>query len=106
MSHAPSTAKTRIKRLRIIGLLEGISYLVLLGIAMPLKYYAGYPMAVKVVGWAHGLLFVLFLAAVLQAAITLKWPVGRVLTAFFASILPFGPFVFDRILQKEEQTVS
>lgn len=106
MNYTPSIAKTRIKRLRIIGLLEGVSYLVLLGIAMPLKYYAGYPMAVKVVGWIHGLLFVLFLVAVLQTAVILKWTVGRVLAAFFASIVPFGPFVLDKSLQKEEKAVS
>lgn len=106
MNNTSSIAKARIKRLRIIGILEGLSYLILLGIAMPLKYYAGYPMAVKVVGWIHGLLFVLFLAAVLQTALTLKWTVGKVIAAFFASIVPFGPFILDKSLQKEEQAVS
>ena len=54
-----------IGRLRFVGLLEGVSLLVLLGIAMPLKYLANQPDAVKLVGWAHGVLFVLFVVLVL-----------------------------------------
>lgn len=106
MNHTQSTAKAHIRRLRIIGLLEGISYLVLLGIAMPLKYYAGYPMAVKVVGWIHGLLFVLFIIALAQATLTLKWKPGKVIAAFIASLLPFGTFVLDKNLQQEEQAIT
>lgn len=105
MKHTQNTGKACIKRLRIIGLLEGISYLILLGIAMPLKYYAGYPMAVKVVGWIHGLLFVLFIIALAQATLILKWKPGKVIAAFVASLLPFGTFVLDKKLQKEEQAI-
>ena len=53
-------------RLRLVGGLEGISYLLLLGVAMPLKYLAGMPAMVQVAGWIHGLLFTLFVAAVLE----------------------------------------
>ena len=67
---------TPIGRLRLVGILEGISFLVLLGIAMPLKYLAGQPEAVKVVGWAHGALFVLYVGAVMQAALAHGWGVG------------------------------
>ncbi|HTO03360.1 MAG TPA: DUF3817 domain-containing protein, partial [Opitutus sp.] len=49
--------KTPLSRLRFIGWWEGVSFLVLLGIAMPLKYLAGEPAAVRVVGMAHGILF-------------------------------------------------
>jgi integral membrane protein len=94
-----------IRRLRIIGLLEGTSFLVLLGIAMPLKYIAGLPAAVKVVGWVHGLLFILFLLALAEAAVALRWPWKRVLGALVASVVPFGPFVLDARLRREEHAV-
>lgn len=92
-----------VKRLRIIGILEGISYLVLLGIAMPLKYMADMPAPVKYVGWAHGLLFVLFVAAVANAAIAKRWSILKVLAALVASVLPFGPFILDAKLLKQEE---
>jgi integral membrane protein len=91
-----------VARLRFIGILEGISYLVLLGIAMPLKYYADMPVAVKYVGWAHGLLFVLFMIALAQVWMVKKWSFLKVLLAFIASLLPFGTFVLDRKLRNEE----
>ena len=64
---------TPLTRLRIAALLEGVSFLVLLGVAMPLKYYADYPMAVTVVGTVHGVLFLLFALAVLNVSARLRW---------------------------------
>ncbi len=90
-----------LERLRAVGFLEGTSYLLLLGVAMPLKYLAGMPGMVRVVGWAHGLLFVLFVAAIFDAARRHRWPAGRVLGALAASVLPFGPFVLDRRLRED-----
>jgi len=92
-----------IGRLRAIGLCEGISFLVLLGIAMPLKYLAGIPAAVKVVGWVHGLLFILFMAALAEVAVTRRWGISRVLGALMASVVPFGPFVLDARLRREQE---
>lgn len=91
-----------LKRLRMVGMIEGISYLLLLLIAMPLKYMAGWPWGVKVVGWAHGILFVLYLGLALQCTLKYKWPFRRLIEAFLAAILPAGPFVWDRWLKKEE----
>jgi integral membrane protein len=90
-------------RLRVIGVLEGLSFLLLLGIAMPLKYLAGEPWMVRVVGSTHGLLFMLYVAALLQSAFALRWSAKRVLGGFAASVLPFGPFVFDARLRKERR---
>lgn len=87
-------------RLRIVGMMEGASFLVLLGIAMPLKYLAGFPQAVRVVGMMHGILFLLFVAAVVQVSVSMRWPLRRVLAALAASVLPFGPFVFDAHLRR------
>jgi integral membrane protein len=82
-------------------MLEGVSFLVLLFIAMPLKYLAGYPLAVRIAGSLHGFLFLLFLAALYRAAIDRGWPLQRAAAAFVSSILPFGTFVFDRSLRRE-----
>jgi integral membrane protein len=94
-----------LNRLRIVGGLEGISYLVLLGIAMPLKYLAGMPATVQVVGWIHGLLFMLFIAAVLDVRWRLQWRPKRVFGALVASILPFGTFVLDGYLREDLEEV-
>ncbi|MFD2513361.1 DUF3817 domain-containing protein [Pontibacter locisalis] len=96
--------KTPISRLRTIGIYEGISFLVLLGIGMPLKYMAGIPEVVKYVGWAHGVLFILYIAAVLQVTLVHRWSVAKVAVAVIASLLPFGPFVLDRKLLQQEET--
>lgn len=83
---------------RIVAILEGISFLLLLGVAMPLKYIAQEPLMVEIVGMAHGVLFILFcllLAAVLYVC---KLPVKVGAIGFLASLLPAGTFVFDRYL--------
>ena len=92
-----------IGRLRLIGIIEGVSFLVLLGIAMPLKYAAGMPLAVKYVGWAHGGLFLLFILALGQAAAETDLGLKKLAAAFIASLVPFGTFVIDRQLKRDEQ---
>jgi integral membrane protein len=86
----------RIRALRVVGVSEGISFLLLLLIAMPLKYFFGFPMAVKLVGWAHGVLFMLYLVVVLMAIAPMRWGFKDVFIAFAASLLPAGTFFLDR----------
>jgi integral membrane protein len=81
-------------------MMEGVSFLVLLGIAMPMKYLAGQPQMVSIVGAAHGALFLLYVAAVFEVSLKLRWPLKRVAMALAASVLPFGPFVFDAHLRR------
>ena len=97
---------TAIGRLRITGIAEGISLLLLLFVAMPLKYYAGQPQMVTVAGWIHGVLFVLFMLAVLIVYRKHRWPFARVIIAFLAAFFPFGTFIFDRQLKKEQETAA
>lgn len=85
---------------RKIALAEGISFLVLLLIAMPLKYLAGLPQLVTVVGWAHGALFVAFLALSLEVKTILAKNFSWLVKAFLASVLPVGTFVLERNMQK------
>lgn len=93
--------KSEVGRLRLVGILEGVSFLLLLGVAMPLKYLAGMPMAVRVVGMAHGVLFILYLCALADAALTKKWGLRRVGLLAAASLVPFGPLLADRGLREE-----
>ncbi|MFY8215549.1 MAG: DUF3817 domain-containing protein [Chthoniobacterales bacterium] len=88
-------------RLRMIALIEGVSFLLLLGIAMPLKYGWGYDQAVRWTGWAHGLLFVLFCVALALAMQAAKWPIWKAGIVFVAALLPFGPFLIDHRLRDD-----
>ncbi len=87
-----------LNRLRIVGFLEGLSFLLLLGVGMPLKYYWEMPAFNKVMGMAHGVLFVVYCAMVLIVANEQKWEKRKVFLALVASVLPFGPFVADKRL--------
>jgi len=94
--------KTSLGRLRVIGWWEGVSFLLLLGVAMPLKYFADWPLAVRYVGMVHGILFLLYVAAAIQAALDHNWSWKRTALVLAASLLPGGPFVVDaRILRPE-----
>ncbi|MBN8653268.1 MAG: DUF3817 domain-containing protein [Cytophagales bacterium] len=93
---------TALKIFRKVALAEGISFLVLLLIAMPLKYYFGMPMAVKVVGWAHGVLFMAYIVLALSVIKTMKWSWFSTLVALAVSLLPAGTFWLDKSLKKRE----
>jgi len=90
-------------KLRIIGFLEGISFLILLFIAMPLKYFYDFPLAVKIIGPIHGILFIAFASSALAAKLERNWPKSKLLLIYFAAIIPFGPFIFDKKIFKSDQ---
>lgn len=91
---------------RKIAFAEGTSFLVLLLIAMPLKYFAGFPIAVTIVGGLHGILFIAFLILGWET----KKEYGKNFIwlgkAFLASILPFGTFIMDREWKKEQELIN
>ena len=91
-----------IRNLRVIGILEGISYLVLLCIAMPMKYYLDMPQVVKIVGWCHGVLFMLYIPAVFLAYKAMRWSFFSLLVALGASLVPLGTFLLDKSLKRRE----
>jgi integral membrane protein len=95
--------RTPIGRLRVIAFIEGISFLLLLGVAMPLKYFAGLPAAVKTAGWIHGLLFMLYLFAVAEVTIRRRISLALAFGAVAASLIPFGTFALDARLRREER---
>lgn len=90
----------------MIGIAEGISFLVLLLIAMPLKYYFDLPMAVKIVGWAHGILFIAYVAIVFLSIRLMKWNLIEVGIALAASLIPLGTFFLDKGWKKREQELA
>ena len=97
------TLPPSLRRLLLVGIAEGISFLFLLGVAMPLKHAAGQPLFVKYGGWAHGLLFILFLMTIVQAWADRAISFKQAVLAFIASLLPFGPFILDRKLKAQAQ---
>jgi integral membrane protein len=99
MSEPTSTSNDPVW-LRRSSTLEGISALLLFFVAMPLKYAFGMPEAVKVIGMAHGLLFVAFGLLLLYHAMEARWSILRVALALVVVSLPFGAFWFERDLRK------
>lgn len=90
-----------LKAFRLVALAEGLSFLLLLGVAMPLKYAWGLPEAVRWAGMAHGMLFLGYMALAPMILVQLGWPRGRAVGLFLAAFLPFGTFVLDRTWLRE-----
>jgi integral membrane protein len=81
-----------VKKFGQINSIEGYSYLLLLFIAMPMKYAFGYPMAVKIAGMIHGILFILFCLLLIKAWQEKRWAFSENIIFFVASLIPFGTF--------------
>jgi integral membrane protein len=92
-----------LRQLRLIAFLEGLSFVLLLFVA---KYLAELPMAVRIVGSVHGLLFLVFVAALYRVVLEQEWPARRWLAAFVSSLLPFGTLFFDRTLKREIEALK
>ncbi|PWA09732.1 hypothetical protein DCC39_12250 [Pueribacillus theae] len=91
--------KNALKQFRVLGILEGSSLLVLLFIAMPLKYFMDMPEAVSVFGMIHGILFTVYCVAIIYAAFAVRWPFRFTIGAFVAAFIPFGNFILDSRLK-------
>ena len=95
-----------IKRFRLTALAEGSSFLVLLFLAMPMKYLMGMPRVVTVVGAIHGILFLAYIAQLAKLRATFQWNNRFSFYGFLASLLPFGLFPFDKHLRNKEVVTS
>jgi integral membrane protein len=93
--------KKLFKAFHIIGIAEALSFILLMFIAMPLKYMLDMPLMVKVLGWAHGLLFVVYLFFVIQCAVVFRWSFFQSALGFMAAVLPFGPFAYHSWIKKK-----
>ena len=96
-----NTSSSIIRNFRTIALLEGVSFILLLFIAMPLKYFFDMPGAVRWIGSAHGVLFVLFCVYLFLVWRKYAWSIGKAAFAFLCSLIPFGTFYLDAKLKKE-----
>ena len=92
-----------LQRLRTVGHIEGASTLVLFGIAMPLKYFADMPMAVRIVGTAHGVLFTILAFMCVRAMKRVPIGMGLGMAGIIGAVFPFGPFIVDRWLKDLER---
>lgn len=93
--------KSNVGRLRIIAFLEGCSLLLLIFIAMPVKYLFKMPEPTHTIGMIHGILFLLFTISALALSIIQKWTLNRIFRVLLSSVLPFGTFYVDKkILSK------
>lgn len=93
-------AGTALDRFRRVSLLEGASYIALMAVAMPLKYLAGVPMAVTVVGAVHGGLFLLFGLALFVVTLDQRWSLRAAGVALLAAMIPLGAFWLERQLRR------
>lgn len=91
-----------VSRLRLASLLDGVSYVVLLGIAMPLKYWADLPLAVRIVGSIHGFLFLALCWYLLRVLLARKLSFGWCVIVFCCALVPLAPFFLDRKLAARE----
>jgi integral membrane protein len=101
MTTQKTNSTTPLKRLLTVGIAEGISFIILLAIAMPLKYIAHIPTPVRIVGMFHGVLFIWYSIALLQAKIAYSWSFKKSAIAFLLSFLPFGTFFLEKVLKKQ-----
>jgi len=91
-----------IKNFRLAGKIEGYSFIALLFIAMPLKYLADLPLAVKIVGMTHGILFIIFCILLVKAWEDAEWSAKESALFFLASLIPFGTFFTDKKIKAYE----
>ena len=98
--------KTPIGRLRLVGLLEGSSYLVLLYCSIVLKRIQGHEEAINIPGYIHGGLFILLCLLLYLARKPAGWTIKTCAMIFGAPLLPFGPFVIEPWLRREDRRVG
>lgn len=98
--------KKTFSQFRKIAYAEGVSFLVLLFIAMPLKYFADSPLAVRYVGMAHGVLFVAFIVWACLVKSETNKSFSWLAKSFIASIIPFGTFYMEKQWKKEEDAIT
>lgn len=87
--------QTQLGRLRLVSYLEGISLIILLGVAVPLKYVASNPNMVKAIGPLHGILFLWFIVSTLSVGVEKQWQWKTTWKVLIACIIPFGTFYID-----------
>jgi len=94
--------KDALSRFRVISAIEGLSYLLLVFIAMPVKYIGENPYPVKVFGMIHGVLFIIFMISLFETKLKKSWDVGFIFQLFVLSLIPFGAFFIEKKVKPKE----
>ena len=90
-----------LKQFRVVALLEGVSFILLLGVGVPLKHLFGIPQGSRILGTTHGMLTLWYLVTLMRTASECGWPAKRWGLALLASFVPFGAFFFDASIRRE-----
>lgn len=98
------STNTLVKLFRYVGWAEGISFLGLLLVAMPMKYVMGIPEATRVAGPVHGMFFLGYVMFAFQISSTLNWKKMILVKALIAAVLPLGTFIFDKFYLSEKKS--
>mgnify|MGYP001767319848 CR=1 FL=1 len=95
-----------LRRLRLVSLVEGTTLLVLLFIAAPLRHVGGLRAATAIVGPVHGLAFLFYVWAVIEASVAGGWPKREVALLLVRAFVPFGAFLNERSLRRREAALA
>ena len=98
--------KNALGRFRVISAIEGLSYLILVFIAMPIKYLGDNPFYVKIVGMAHGVLFIIFMISLFEIKRKESWDTGFMFQIFVLSLIPFGAFIIENRVKPKSENKS
>ena len=97
---------SELKKFRLINKVEGYSFLILLFVAMPLKYMAGIPIATKIAGMLHGVLFIAFIYQLIVATEETPFTKKEAFIFFIASVIPFGSFYTEKLCKIKENSLT
>ena len=95
-----------LQKFRLINKIEGYSFLILMFIAMPLKYIFGLLIATKIAGMIHGILFIAFVYQLIESSKNVPFAKQESAIFFIASLIPFGSFYTDKLCVPKETIVS
>lgn len=106
LSADQAEALSQLRRMRAVSLLEGTTLLLLVGVAVPLKHLAGYPIATRVIGPVHGVAFVLYLWMLIQTVSIGGWSRAATVRMVLAALVPFGAFLNERALARRQSALA
>ncbi len=106
LSAARTEELSQLRRMRAVSLLEGTTLLLLVGVAVPLKHLAGYPVATRLVGPVHGIAFVLYVWMLIQTVSMGGWSRGETARMALAAFIPFGAFLNERALARRQSALA
>ncbi|MFC5760709.1 DUF3817 domain-containing protein [Rhizobium sp. GCM10022189] len=106
LSAARTEELSQLRRMRAVSLLEGTTLLLLVGVAVPLKHLAGYPIATRLIGPVHGIAFVLYVWMLIQTVSMGGWSRGETARMVLAAFIPFGAFLNERALARRQSALA